>query len=332
MIFDLHLSDEQRLLAESLHTFFGTALPVERLRHSTGFGGQQERTLWNELVDLGVFGFAIPESDGLPEEVLAAQALGRFCVSSTVLATMVAAQIAILDGRQDLCRSLCEGKTRACIGNPLGGGKVHLVDAADCDWVVYLGTAPSLIPRSKIFSLRSLASLDEGTTLERGELDGGKPALRPWGDRASLMIAGYLVGNSQATLNMAIAHVTTREQFGQAIGAFQGIKFGCADMAVRAAAAEAQTFYAAMRGAGDNTESTAEIASARLLARSASIDNAKANIQFHGAMGFTAESDAHHYLKRALLFASFGSDQRKEERQILAPWMTSYKETSVCAR
>lgn len=326
MIFDLFLSDEQRLLVESLQTFLSDALPVERLRHPTGFGAQQERNLWSQLAGLGLFGFAIPEVNGgvgygLPEEVLASQALGRYCVSSTVLATMLAAHIAKSLNEIELCRALCVGQARACFANPLEGGEVQLIDAEACDWVVLLAQSTSLIARADVENWRQVRSFDEGIAMERGKPKAGCQFTPPWGERASLLIAAFLVGNSQATVDMAVSYVSNREQFGQAIGAFQAIKFGCADMAVRAAAAEAQTFYAAMVGADDDVESTAQIASARWLARTAAIDNAKANIQFHGAMGFTAECDAHLYLKRALLFASLGSDQRKEECQLLAPML-----------
>ncbi len=47
--------------------------------------------------------------------------------------------------------------------------------------------------------------------------------------------------------------------------------------------------------------------SARLLASRYALENASAGIQIHGAMGFTAECDAHLFLLRAQVFENLGS-------------------------
>ena len=46
--------------------------------------------------------------------------------------------------------------------------------------------------------------------------------------------------------------------------------------------------------------------------------NAKANIQIHGGMGFTAECDAHLLLKRAHLVAALGPTAAELRSRILA--------------
>jgi alkylation response protein AidB-like acyl-CoA dehydrogenase len=64
-------------------------------------------------------------------------------------------------------------------------------------------------------------------------------------------------------------------------------------------------------------DDSAEVAAARLLAGDAALANAKANIQIHGGMGFTAECDAHLFLKRAHLVAILGSNRRAEQSRLL---------------
>ena len=45
----------------------------------------------------------------------------------------------------------------------------------------------------------------------------------------------------------------------------------------------------------------------RLLAPKAALANARTCIQVHGGIGFSAEADAHHYLKQAHLLRQLGS-------------------------
>ena len=45
-----------------------------------------------------------------------------------------------------------------------------------------------------------------------------------------------------------------------------------------------------------------EVAAAVVIAADAALKNAASTIQVHGGFGFTAECNAHHYLKRATLF------------------------------
>ena len=86
----------------------------------------------------------------------------------------------------------------------------------------------------------------------------------------------------------------------------------CADMAVRAEAARAQTYYATMAVVTEAAGCGNEVAAARLIARRAAIENAKVNIQVHGAMGFTQESEAHLFLKRAHVLAALGGSLARD--------------------
>jgi alkylation response protein AidB-like acyl-CoA dehydrogenase len=130
--------------------------------------------------------------------------------------------------------------------------------------------------------------------------------------QADLLACAYLTGIAEAALAMAVEYAKTRRQFDQPIGAFQSIKHACADMAVRAEAARAQTYYAAMAVVTDAAGCGNEVAAARLITRRAAIENAKVNIQIHGAMGFTEESEAHLFLKRAHALAALGSSLARD--------------------
>lgn len=319
MIVDLTPSDDQRMIEDGVRGFLQDRLPVERLREAKNHGGAAERALWQELSGLGLFALGCAEQDGglglgLAEEALVARALGLFLVSPLVLAQLAAPHFA---ADADLRAALIAGTARAAFANSLGDGSAHLIDGDEAEHILLLSPEGAvLLPRNALGEALVTAGMDETISLAKASVPSTVPARCTYADRTSLLIAAYLTGIAQAATTMAVAYAKTREQFGQPIGAFQAIKHQCADMAARAAAAEAQSFYTAV-GCGNGLDDASEIAAARMLAARAAIDNARANIQIHGGMGFTAECDAHLYLKRAHLMAMLGTSRAAERQRLL---------------
>ena len=318
MIIDLHPTEDQQLIADSIGGFLADTLPVSRLRDSASHGAQAETALWSDLAGLGLFGMGLSEDDGgagygLPEEVIAARELGRVLASPAVLAQMAAARLA--DG--DVRAALVAGTERAAFATTAPGGQVLMFDGADADHVVLLGRGAKLVPVSA-FDWSPAAGMDDTVDVQRAAIlvddhdDRDANA-----DRISLLLAAALAGMAHAATALAVDYASQREQFGQPIGSFQAIKHSLADMRVRADAADAQTCVAAVMFGEGHSDDRREIAAARWLAGDAAITNAKAGIQVHGGMGFTAECDAHLFLKRAHLFAALGSSARSEERRLL---------------
>jgi alkylation response protein AidB-like acyl-CoA dehydrogenase len=319
MMIDLALSDDQRMIEDGVRDFLRDHLPVERLREPKNHGGAAERALWQELSDLGLFSLGSAEQLGglglgLAEEALAARALGLVLASPTVLAQLASPHFATDDA---LRAELVAGTAQAAFANCLGDGTAHLIDGGEAAQVLLLSPEGAmLLPRGAVGETQPVAGMDETVTLARASVPSDLPARCALADRTSLLISAYLTGIAQATTSMAVEYAKTREQFGQPIGAFQAIKHHCADMASRAAAAEAQCFYTAV-AFGNGLNDASEIAAARILAARAAIDNARANIQIHGGMGFTAECDAHLFLKRAHLMALLGSSRAAERGRVL---------------
>jgi alkylation response protein AidB-like acyl-CoA dehydrogenase len=313
MIVDLIPDEDQSAIEDTIVSFLADVLPVERLREAANHGGAAESAVWSQLCELGLFGLGLSEEQGglglgLPEEALVARALGRHLVSPGVLAQLCAPHLATDEATRD---ALISGEARAAFAIADG----YVLDGEQADWVVVFGPGgASLRARSDL----SLAPTDGGLdhTLRFERIEGGAGNMQP-ALRIEVLVAAYLTGIAQATTDMAVEYAKTREQFGQPIGAFQAIKHSCADMATRASAADTQTFYAAtVFGAGE--DDAVEAAAARTLAKRAAFDNAKANIQTHGGMGFTAECDAHLFLKRAMVMDMLGSDARARRAALTA--------------
>jgi alkylation response protein AidB-like acyl-CoA dehydrogenase len=131
-------------------------------------------------------------------------------------------------------------------------------------------------------------------------------------------IAAELVGVAQGALDRALAHVRERQQFGAAIGSFQAIKHRLADTAMQVANARLAVRHAA-RPAADAIAALA----ARALATDAAQRTAGDCVQLQGGLGFSWESDAHLYLKRARRVAALLGSAVEARRDIAERYIAS---------
>jgi alkylation response protein AidB-like acyl-CoA dehydrogenase len=126
-------------------------------------------------------------------------------------------------------------------------------------------------------------------------------------DASRIMASADLVGTGQAALDMAVAYAAERHQFGLPIGSFQAIKHKlCDDFVAVENARSATRHAAAVYDAGAAGRGIATDVAWRCAAEAAL--RATTNcVQVHGALGFSWEHAAHHFLKRARrLAAAFG--------------------------
>lgn len=333
MIVDLLPTEAQQLVSDSVERFLCESLPVDRLRAENSFGAARERAVWGGLAELGLFGLGLATDRGgagygFPEEIIVARLMGRNLTSPSVLATVAAVHVAAAADDSALVDSLVSGKKRVALANlrsSSDGGSfdVQLIDAEGAGLVLLSESDKvHLIELSAARDIHDVDAIDQTVQLQRAFIERGKVAARASGEelplRLSLMISAYLAGASESARDMAVEYAKVRQQFGQPIGAFQAVKHMCAEMALRSEAAHTQTFYAALVFDTGSRESGYEVACARYLASRAAIENGKANVQIHGAMGFTQEANPHHYLKRAFLLSAINSTTRTEQRRIMA--------------
>ena len=136
-------------------------------------------------------------------------------------------------------------------------------------------------------------------------------------DVGRTLLAAEMTAAAEACLDAAVEYAKRRVQFNRAIGSFQAVKHGCAQLAVEIDAARAAADWAAMLAAAGDPG----LATAALIAKAQAAETFTAcagwNIQVHGGIGFTWEHDAHLYLRRAKADeALFGSTAR--HRALLA--------------
>jgi alkylation response protein AidB-like acyl-CoA dehydrogenase len=117
--------------------------------------------------------------------------------------------------------------------------------------------------------------------------------------RAAALLAFEQLGGADRCLEMARDHALQRHAFGRPVGGHQAIKHRLADMYVKNELARSNAYYGGWALATDSPELPVAAAAARLAAGEAFGFAAKENIHVHGGMGFTWESDAHLYFRRA---------------------------------
>jgi alkylation response protein AidB-like acyl-CoA dehydrogenase len=318
---DLLLNEDEQQIVDSVRDVLSHEFSMERLcKHQPPFT-DSARSQWSTLADLGWFSLGLPESSGglsmsVAEEGLLLREAGRHLVAPGLLATVLAAHAALAIKQPALAAQFAGGQLRAGLlipQGPLAAGEVvpvYLADAECCDWLVTWNASKFwLVARAALQDCESIQGMDKLVTLERGKLDLAHVhdcASQDLSLRAEVLVAAMLTGLSEGSRDMAVSYANVREQFGKTIGSFQAIKHRCADMAVRCEVAMCQTVWSALKTRDASSDAVREVSAARLLAQQAAEENAAANIQIHGAMGFTDEAGPHHFLKRALLLRQLG--------------------------
>ncbi|MEI9987895.1 MAG: acyl-CoA dehydrogenase family protein [Aliidongia sp.] len=107
------------------------------------------------------------------------------------------------------------------------------------------------------------------------------------------------IGGAQACLDMARDYALERYAFGRPIGSFQAIKHKLADVYIATELARSNAYYGAWALATEAAELPLAAAAARVAATEAFHLASKENIQTHGGMGFTWETDCHLYYRRS---------------------------------
>jgi alkylation response protein AidB-like acyl-CoA dehydrogenase len=338
-VIDLIPDAGQQAVADSVVAFLKGRLPVERHIPRMRQNHPHEHEMWPEIAGIGCFGLSIPEEDGgvglsLAEEALAFREYGRHLVSPSILATVLAAQLAHASGGHEAGARLVDGTRRAALAIGLPGatlqagradGEYQLFDARESDMVLaWTLDGLALFEPSSFAAAEDVRCTDDSVALKVAMLADAKPVHWSPGQDAPLalnalvLVSALLTGIAEAERDMAVLHATTRKQFGQLIGGFQAIKHRCADMALRAEAAWSQTVYAALSVRAGAPDAAFQAATAKLIATRAALEGGADNIQTHGGMGFTAEIAAHLYLKRAHLLNQVGGNVRHQQSRLLA--------------
>jgi alkylation response protein AidB-like acyl-CoA dehydrogenase len=340
---DLTLGPEQEAIRDAIRGVLADRQSSARVRDVMVMEPPVDTGLWQGAAGLGWFGLALPEVQGgsgygVMEAALLFQEIGRAVVPGPWLGTVLAARaLAGVPARRDPLARLLAGEVRVGViddpadalgrGTHVDGEARAVLDAGTADaWLVlgaervrYVAGEPGTV------RVRSGCSMDPTRRIgsvvfaaaEAAAIGGDAQRRRLEG---ATLVAAEALGVAERTLELSVDYAKVRRQFGKPIGTFQAIKHRCADMAVRAEVARAMVTYAAVALDEGEAGAARHVAMAKALAGGAAVANATDNIQNHGGMGYTWESDAHLYLKRARLLEHCFGTRTAHLDALAAPW------------
>ena len=322
---------EQQAFADSLDARLKAADTSSAVREWSRGAPGPGRALWRELAGAGVFALAVPEEYGgfgpRPVELaFAFVELGRYAVPGplveTVASAVLLARLTTPGPAGRLLPALASGETAATLA-AAGGGLLLDADVAEVRLAVSrpgarrpvpelrLAPAPTTPPRPSLDPARRLFRCPPG-----GELLAAGPGVAAAAAHAltwaRLATAAQALGTGLTLLDRTVAYVTRRTQFGVPVGTFQAVRHRLADAKTALEFARPLLFGAAL------TLDPADVAAAKVTACEAAYATARAALQLHGAIGYTAEYDLSLWLTKARALLTAWGTPRECRARVLA--------------
>lgn len=332
---DLLPTEEQSEIISTVRAQLNSDFALSALADRDGQSEVLDASLWNQCAELGWFALGLDEADGgigygLVEEALLFEELGAHCTPGPFLATVLAAHGAAFAGGSDLVAEITSGSKRLSLAEPESAdatvtatgvsGDFRLTDHGGAELALLLDGDRVAIVSLAGAAVEPVPSLDLLVPLATAHLDTSPIVFaedRSIGLRATVLTAALLSGVARVTAEQSTEYAKDREQFGRPVGSFQAVKHRCADMAVRADAAEQLTHLAALAVAGGHADAGFQAEAARVVAGDAAVDNAETNVQNHGGIGFTWEHTAHRYVTRARIWSQQAGNRQSHLRSFL---------------
>jgi alkylation response protein AidB-like acyl-CoA dehydrogenase len=303
------LSDDALALREGLRELLSTACTPATIR--AAWDGDPCEQLWKSLGSFGVPGLLVPEADGglgLDELafVAALEECGYAGTPGPVVETLISLPLLPLptDGSARITVMAASG------GTPYARTSTHVLDPSGSLYEL-AGVTVDEVP-----------SVDRSRALGTFETDGMPVAISDidmarFERRGALGTAAFLLGLARRQLDLTVAYVKERQQFGVAIGTFQAIKHPLADAVVGTEFAWPAVLRAAQSLIDDERDADLHVSMAKALASDAAYRMSRVCLQAHGAMGYTVEYDLHLFAKRTWSLAKdWGT--ASEHRELVA--------------
>jgi acyl-CoA dehydrogenase len=354
---NFQFSDEAEALREQARRFLEDKSPKSKARAIMETGVSHDAALWQEIVDLGWTALRIPEEHGglglsALELCVLAEELGRALAPVPFTSSVLLATEALLlcgtdtqkakwlpklaDGSAIGAVALAEGTAvpggrskLAISGGTASGKKAPVADAASADFFILSGN-DGLYLVEKAESGVGVEAVDTIDLVRRSSrltlnatpvepMLGGREALQKFLQSSAILLAFEGLGGADAAMEMAVTYSKDRVAFGRKIGGYQAVKHRAADMYIKNQLARSHAYYGAWALLTDAPELPLAAAGARIAVLDAYQFAAEENVQLHGGIGFTWESDCQFFYRRARTLAlSLGSKSHWADQLVRA--------------
>jgi len=336
---DFGLSEDQRLLEQTLRSFLADRVPIERVRALREADCPNDREIWQGLAELGVTGMLVPTAqDGsglsLLDAALVSQSLGHAVTPCPFLSSSVMSVVALRSlGKpevEDWLAQIASGdlicgvaftelfSRRENAGVRLEGGRLfgktlmaidactadRLLVALDAETLAVVGRDAAGVATTRLRTTdatRCTAEVVfEGAVPEAVFRDAGGAIERAL-VAGRIALAADALGACESMIEQSVAYAGQRKQFGRPIGSFQAVKHLCAEMVAELEPARSLLWYAAH--AFDAAPEEAPLMACHVLAHVSEIGREIASVstQVHGGIGWTDEQNLHFWFKRISL-------------------------------
>jgi alkylation response protein AidB-like acyl-CoA dehydrogenase len=284
--------------------------------------------VWRRLADLGVTALAVPEKQGglgaSPLDlVVACEELGHHAVPGPVAESLAAGPVllgALAEAGPASCgewlAGLAAGDLIVTLAAPPRVPFAACAEAAGLllraeDGVVHVASAGATL--RSVDPSRSLAEARSGAILADGAAGAVARAL----DFGALACSAQLLGSGRALLEASVRHASVRVQFGRPVGAFQAVKHRLADVAIGLEFAGPLLEAAGTALAPGEPTAGRDVSAAKVACANAAYRAARAALQVHGAIGYTAEHELSRFLLQVRALVPAWGSQAEHRARVL---------------
>ena len=334
---DFALSEEQRMLQDSMAGYLETSCPLARVREVAEAEAARADDVWQGLAELGAHGVLIDEAFGgvglgLLDAALVAETMGAHVAPVPYAASSVMAPVALAEAGSDAQRERWlpqiaagevvfglavteqigrrESAGIAHVGGKLDGTAMFVLDGVGAHRFLVAANDGSLhLVDAADAQVVKLKTIDRTRTVAEvvfnaapaevlpASLDSPEP-LRKTIDAGRVMLAADTLGAAQVMLDKAVAYAKERRQFNRVIGSFQAVKHMCAEMAAELEPCRSLVWYAAHAYRAIPEEGRALACNAKAHLAEVGTFVARKSTEVHGGMGVTELLGLHYWFKR----------------------------------
>lgn len=325
-----HLTEEQAAIQAAVRGTLADNWPVERIHAFADGDADFDRPSWQALMALGLGGILLPDSGmGLLEAALVSEVAGEAAAAGPLIGQLLAAAAVAASGGATL-DALASGEAVATLVHG-GSAFVPCARAADFFLVVDRDAGVRLVPAGVGVTIEAVKASDRSRPVSKvtiaesaGEMlfPATDPVTGRLADAALILVAADALGGAQKVTDLSVAYAKEREQFGQPIGRFQGLKHQLAHMALDVEPARALVWYAAYAWDAGLPDAPRAAAMAKAHLCDIYVRAARAAVAAHGGIGYTWEYGLNYWFRRAAFDRAWlGSPaQHRARAAALAGW------------